>query len=364
VINSVARSARCGGERGAYSRGLRAGVKLPLSIDLVGLEERRSMHAAVLQPDGSLRYETVRDAAAGPGEAVVELRAAALNRRDILIRRGLYYDFARPLILGSDGAGILRDTGDEVIIYPCLRWGEGERRAESSWEILGGPSDGTFAELVAVPKANLFPRPRRLTWEEAAATPLAGLTAFRALFRVGGLVEGETLVILGAGGGVSTFALLLAVQAGARVFVTSSTRAKIDRAKEFGAQGGVVHTEDGWSDAILTLTGGGADVVLDSVGSTWGQSIRAARPGGRVVVLGATGGSQVHLDVRPFYLGWKSLLGTTMGSPRDFGDLVAYVETGAWRPVVDSVWPLADAELAHARLEASDHFGKVVLSVT
>src|SRR5262249_41974774 len=155
---------------------------------------------------------------------------------------------------------------------------------------------------------------------------------WRALFQVGRLHARETVLVLGAGSGVSTFAVALAAQIGARVLVTSSSREKIERAKALGAEGGVLYTDEGWPEAV-----GPADVVLDSVGSTWRESLRALRRGGRLVVFGGTGGPEVNLDVRATYLNWLSVLGTTMGSPRDFAGMVRMVEEGSWRPVIDSV---------------------------
>ena len=209
-----------------------------------------------------------------------------------------------------------------------------------------------------VPAENVFPKPARFSWEEAAAFPLAALTAYRALFEVGGLVDGESVLILGAGSGVSTMAVSLAAQAGCRVLVTSSSQEKIDRAKELGAEGGVLYTEDGWAEAA-----GPVDVVLDSVGSTWRESAKALRRGGRLVVFGGTGGPEVTVDVRALYLNWQSIRGTTMGSARDFAGLLRMVEGGAWRPVIDSVRPLEETAAAHDRMAAGEHFGKLVLTI-
>jgi zinc-binding alcohol dehydrogenase/oxidoreductase len=215
-----------------------------------------------------------------------------------------------------------------------------------------------------VPEANVYPKPSRFSWDEAAAFPLAALTAYRALFSVGRLRAGETVLVLGAGGGVSTFAVSLARQAGARVFVTSSSREKIERAQGLGAEAGVEYTAADWPEEVRSLSGGnGVDAVLDSVGSTWPDSLRSLRSGGRCVVFGATGAETVELEVRPFYLRWLSLLGTTMGSPRDFAGLLEAAERGNWRPVIDSVRPLAEATAAHERMESGEHFGKLVLGI-
>lgn len=318
------------------------------------------MRAVRVHAGGELRYEEAPDPVAGPGEVVVELRAAAVNRRDLLVRNppGPAYEFELPLIPGSDGAGVRRDTGEEVVIYPGLGWGAREDAAGPEWGILGGPANGTYAELVKVPEENVFPKPSRFSWEEAAAFPLAALTAYRALFEVGGLVDGESVLVLGAGSGVSTAAVSLAAQAGCRVLVTSSSQEKIDRAKELGAEGGVLYTEDGWAEAA-----GPVDVVLDSVGSTWRESLKALRRGGRLVVFGGTGGPEVTIDVRALYLNWQSIRGTTMGSRRDFEGLMRMVNAGSWSPVIDSVRPLEDAKAAHDRMAAGEHFGKLVLSI-
>jgi NADPH:quinone reductase-like Zn-dependent oxidoreductase len=317
------------------------------------------MQAVRVHEGSELRFEQAPDPEPGPGEVVVELRAAALNRRDLLVRKGVY-PYPLPLVPGSDGAGVRRDTGEEVVILPSLDWGPSEACGGPDFQILGGPRDGTFAELVAVPAANCYPRPAGLSWEEAAAFPLAALTAYRALFVRARMRLGETVLVLGAGSGVSTFAVQLAVQEGARVLVTSSSEEKLARARELGAEEGVDYTAGDWVETVVEL--GGADVVLDSVGSTWPQSLACCKPGGRVVVFGATGGTEAELQVRPFYFGQQSLLGTMMGSPSDFEALLRLLESATWRPVLDSVRPLAEAEAALARLEG-DHFGKVVLAV-
>lgn len=324
------------------------------------------MQAVLVREGGLLSFEEVSDPVAGAGEVVVELRAAAVNRRDLLVRNppGPAYEFPLPLVPGSDGAGIRRDTGEEVVVYPGLGWGERDDAAGPEWRILGGPEDGTYAELVKLPAENVFPKPARLSWEEASTLAVAGLTAYRALFTVGGLREGDTLLVLGAGSGVSTFAVQLAAQAGARVLVTSSAQEKIDRARELGADGGVLYTEGDWAEAARGLTGGrGVDLVLDAIGATWMESLRALRKGGRAVVFGGTGGPKVELDVRFVYLNWLSILGTTLGSPRDFGGYLRTVEEGSWRPVIDQVLPLEQAEAAHERMLRGEHFGKLVLAV-
>jgi NADPH:quinone reductase-like Zn-dependent oxidoreductase len=319
------------------------------------------MQAIRVHEGDELRYESVDDPQPAAGEVVVELKAAGLNRRDLLVRTGIY-PFPLPLVPGSDGAGVRRDTGEAVVVLPGLGWGDREDAPAPGFGILGGPRDGTFAELVALPAENLFPKPPGLSWPEAAAFPLAAVTAYRGLFTRGGLRSGETVLILGAGSGVSTFAVSLAVQAGARVLVTSSSDEKIERARGLGAETGVNYaTTPDWPAAVAEL--GPVDLAFDSVGSTWQQSLDAVRPGGRVVVFGGTGGTEVTLQVRPFYFKQQTLLGTQLGSPRDFEALLRMVEEAAWKPVIDSVRPLAEAEPALDRLQSGEHFGKLVLEI-
>jgi NADPH:quinone reductase-like Zn-dependent oxidoreductase len=323
------------------------------------------MKAVLVKDVGKLEYDDFDDPVADAGEVVVELRTAAVNRRDLLVANppGPQYAFPMPFVPGSDGAGVRRDTGEEVVIYPGLHWGYRDDAAGPEWGILGGPSNGTYAELVKVPSENVFPKPKRFSWEEAAAFPLAALTAFRALFAVGRMHARDRVLVLGAGSGVTTFAVQLAAQEGARVWVTSSSQEKIERSRELGAQGGVLYTEDNWPENAKALAGDGFDLVLDSVGSTWGDSLRALRKGGRLVVFGGTGGPKVELDVRFVYLNWLSILGTTMGSVRDFQALMRMVVGGGWKPVIDSVSPLTDAAEVHAKMKRGEHFGKLVLAV-
>jgi NADPH:quinone reductase-like Zn-dependent oxidoreductase len=333
------------------------------------------VNAIVLRETGApdvLRLESVPDPEPGPGEVVVALRAAALNRRDVFLRKGIAPS-PLPVIPGSDGAGVVRSLGagvsgvaegDEVVVLPALGWGGGEDAPEPGFRILGGPDDGTYAELLRVPAANVFPRPSRLSWEESAAFPLAGLTAYRALVSRARVRPGETVLVIGIGGGVATVALHIARSAGCRVLVTSSSDEKLERARELGAAGGVNYRGEEWPAAVRELAGGrGVDVVVDSVGSTWADSVGCLRPGGRLVVFGGTGGGKVEMMVRPVTAGQVSILGTTMGSPRDFAGLLAAIEHGGWSPVIDSVRPLDDAAGAHAREEAGEHFGKLVLSI-
>jgi NADPH:quinone reductase-like Zn-dependent oxidoreductase len=317
------------------------------------------------------------------GWAVIALRAAALNWHDVLVRQGRYGS-PLPHVPGADGAGVDVETGEEVLVVPSLWWGGDESAPGPDWEILGDHRPGTYAELVRVPRECVLPKPAGLSWAQAAALPLVGLTTYRALFTRGRLRTGESLLVLGAGGGVATMAVTLGAAVGCTVVVTSSSAAKIDRSRELGAVAGVRYDDDGWPQAARALSPGGRgfDVVLDSVGS-WAESLAAVRPGGRVVVLGASRAQQATLDVRKFYFGQFDLLGTTMGSPRDFAGLLELLSGGTVSggtvsgrtvsggrtsgggavppPVVDRVFGLDEAAAAHSYLESGAAFGKVVL---
>jgi zinc-binding alcohol dehydrogenase/oxidoreductase len=323
------------------------------------------MHAVVMRSFGDpsvLEPNHFPDPSPRTGWATVALKASALNWHDVLVRRGRY-DSPLPHVIGSDGAGIRTDTGEPAVILPSLHWGARDEAPGPEWEILGDRTPGTYAELVSVPVDCLAPKPAGYDWAEAAALSLVGVTTYRALFSRGRLRSGESMLVVGAGGGVATMAVALAVAAGATIAVTSSSQAKLDRARKDGACGGVLHTDADWPTHARALTrdGGGFDLVLDPVGR-WAESVRALRPGGRLVVLGANAGETAAMDVRRFYFGQYDLLGTTMGSARDFAGLLAIVDHGGVRPpVIDRRFSLDDAAKAHEYLETGQAFGKCVL---
>lgn len=323
------------------------------------------MRAAVIDDFGDadrLRIQEVEEPSARPGWVTVRLEASGLNWHDVLVRRGTYSS-PLPHIMGADGAGVRTDTGQEVMINPSLWWGKDERAPAEGWEILGDTTPGTYAECVQVPEEAVVPKPTGLSWEQAAALPLAGLTAYRALVTRARLTSGESLLILGAGGGVSTVGVGLAAAIGAEVWVTSSRETSIRGAMDLGARGGVIYRDADWTAQARRVSPGGRgfDVVLDSVG-LWRDSLTALRPGGRLVVLGSSQAEQVQLDVRPFYFGQYDLLGTTMGSPQDLAamlDLMGQPQTAA--PPIREVLALDEIRRAHRLLESGGGFGKIVL---
>lgn len=309
----------------------------------------------------------------GPGEAVVTLEAAALNHRDVWIKLGQYSGLKYPAQPGSDGAGVVTALGDgvdatwlgrEVMINPSFGWGAREAAQGSEFSILGLPRAGTLTQQIAVPVAQLAAKPAHLTWHEAAALPLAGLTAYRALFARAQLRAGEKVLISGIGGGVALFALQFAVAQGAEVWVTSSQAEKIARAVALGAKGGFDYTKDGWAThAAAQLPCGGFDVIVDSAGGPgFEHLIDLAAPGARIVFFGATRGNPAGLPMRKVFWRNLSLLGTTMGSPADWHAMTAFVALHRIVPIVSDTFPLEDAAEAFDLMERGGQFGKIVMS--
>lgn len=319
----------------------------------------------------NLRVDEVDMPKPGEGEALIRIRAAALNHRDVFITQGLYPNIRMPAILGSDGAGEIAGlravfgdlkVGAEVVIDPMLVWGDDSRVWDApNATILGMPHEGTFAQYVTVPVDNVYPKPPALSIEEAAAIPLAGLTAYRALFTRAQLQAGETVLVTGVGGGVQSFVLLFAKYAGARAIVTSSSDEKLEHAKSLGADLTINYvTTPDWQKQLRSER---IDLVVDSSG---GETLRKAldviRAGGRIAIYGGTKG---EATIRLFPLFWKhvSILGTSMGSPQDFAAMLQLFNGGV-RPVIDRIFPLDDAVAAFERLASGKQFGKVVLSVS
>lgn len=342
------------------------------------------MKAAVIHANGGLEQLVVEEVdapKAGPGQAVLEVRAAALNHLDIWIRKGRPgAQLSFPHVLGSDAAGVVAEVGegvknvapgDEVLLNPGLSCGHcpwclrGEQSECPQFSIVGVSGWGTFAERVVVPAANLQKKPAHLNWEEAAALPLAYLTAWRMLHHRARLVPGETVLIHGIGGGVAIAALQFAKLCGARAIVTSSSSDKLQRARELGADFGINYREEkAVAQRVLELTGGiGADVVVDAVGAaTFQINLEAARKGGRITHCGVTTGAAAEANLSLIYWKQLSILGSTMGSQGNFHQMVREVEATGLRPVVDKVFPLAKAQAAQGRMEEAEQFGKIVLS--
>jgi len=309
----------------------------------------------------NLRVDEIDRPVATAAEQLVRVAAAAFNRRDVFITQGLYPGIALPRTLGSDGAGVVERSGAEVVIDPMLDWGDDPRVWGANASILGMPHDGTFAQYVAVPKENVYPKPSHLSMEEAGALPLAGLTAYRATFTRGELRAGETVLIPGIGGGVQTFVLLFAKAAGARAIVTSGSKEKLERARELGADVMLDYRED--PDWHKRLRRGEVDLVVDSSGGdTLNKALGVVRTGGRVVLYG---GTRPEATIRIFPIFWNHLdvRGTSMGSPADFRAMLAFVAKHEIKPSIDRVYAMDDVVAAAERMARGEQFGKIVLKI-
>jgi NADPH:quinone reductase-like Zn-dependent oxidoreductase len=292
------------------------------------------------------------------GWVLVTLRAAALNHHDIWSLKGVGLRSEQlPMILGCDGAGIDAD-GNEVIVHAVIAdpdAGDGDETLDPRRSLLSERFPGTLAEKIAVPRRNLIPKPSSLTFEEAACLPTSWLTAYRMLFTRAALRPGDTVLVQGAGGGVSTAAIALARAAGLRVWATSRSDAKRTRALELGA-----HTTFATDERLPERV----DAVIETVGrATWASSIRAVRPGGVVVVSGATTGDDPSADLTQVFFLQRSVIGSTMGTRGELQRLVSMVDATGLRPVIDSVRPLSEARSGFAEMLEGEQFGKIVFTI-
>jgi len=312
------------------------------------------------------------------GEVLLRVRAASLNHLDIWVRRGLPMEITMPHIGGSDVAGEVASLGKgvkgvkvgaRVVVNPSLSCGKcewckaGEEPLCVDYKIIGEHVNGGFAEYVTVPAANLFPIPDSYSFEQAAAAPLVFLTAWRGLMTRGRLKKGESVLVTGASGGVSTAAIQIAKHAGATVYALT-TGENMARVKELGADVVYDRAQEDWSKRLFAETGKrGVDVVLDSVGEKlWQANVRSLARGGRLVVYGATTGYRAELDLRVVF--WKQLevIGTTMSNKSEFEEVMRLVFSGALSLVIDTTYKLEQIREAHARLENGQQFGKIVMT--
>src|SRR5215218_9526752 len=328
-----------------------------------------------LEGPDELVYEEVPEPEPGPGETVVRLRAAALNRRDLFATQGQYPGVTPdilPIIPGSDGAGevVARgegaegpDEGTEVVINPALYWGDDPRVPGKEYRILGIPDDGTFAQFIKAPADHVFPKPSHLSHQEAAALPLAALTAYRALVTRGGVAGGETVLVPGVGGGVATFLVQIASALGARVFVTSGNDEKIEDSKELGAEGGVNYNSEDWSRELKSMAGG-VDLSADHVGGeNFNALVSLARSGGRIVVIGATAGPTSRAMTIRIALKQLDVLGTAMGTAEEFGAMLDLYAQHGLRPKINETFALEDIASALHLMEEGSGIGKIVLDI-
>jgi NADPH:quinone reductase-like Zn-dependent oxidoreductase len=343
------------------------------------------MKALVLTGTGGLEHLAIADvpepAPPGPGEALVRIHSAALNRLDLFVAEGLPgLALQFPHVVGSDGAGVVEQVGtgvstvrpgDRVMIHPGISCGRcpacatGEESLCSTLCVMGEHRSGTVAELVVLPAQNLAPVPPAMPWDQAAAFSLATLTAWRMLTTRARLAAGETVLIWGIGGGVAMATLQVAVLLGARTIVTSGSDEKLAVATRQGASATINHARADVPAEVKRLTGGlGADVVVDSIGEqTWRKSQRSLRRGGRLVVCGATTGPIVSIDLRRLFWHHWSILGSTLGTRREYAEVVRLAQEGKLWPVVDLTVPLADGRSAVERLFRGEQTGKLVIEV-
>jgi NADPH:quinone reductase-like Zn-dependent oxidoreductase len=324
------------------------------------------MRALVLDTDGmSVKY--VDAPRCGDNDVRVRLHAAALNHRDVYITEGKYARIVLPAILGSDGCGEAVQApanshlvGKRVVIDPSLEWGDDPRAQGPQFTVLGMPTQGTLAEEICIDARYVHEAPSHLTDEQAAALPLAGVTAWRALMVQGALQAGQTVLITGIGGGVALMAMQLAIAAGARVIVSSTSDTKLARAAELGAHATVNVRSDGWTKQASQL--GPVDLIVDSVAGEYiNDYTNIVRPGGRIAVYGASRGMVPTLNIHRIF--WKqiTLVGSTMGTQQDFADMLSFVTTHRIVPMVDSVHTFDTAQEAFERMRAGEQFGKIVI---
>ena len=341
------------------------------------------MKAVVFHQHGGpevLRYEDVPDPTPARGEVLIEVKATSINHLDIFIRRGMPgVHVPMPKIAGSDAAGLIRELGPDVAglkvgqrvtINPGISCGHCEFCAAGfgsqcvSYAIMGEHSDGAYAELVKVPAQVVLPIPDSLSFENAAAAPLVFLTAWSMMISKGNIRPGEDVLILGVGAGVGTAALQIAKMTGCRVFATASSEEKLERAKQLGADFVINYKTHEFDRKIRELTQKrGVDVVVDYIGAdTWVRSLRSARRGGRVLTCGATSGFAPQTDLRQIYFRQVQVIGSTMGSHREFLDVMKCIFRGQLKPIIDRVLPLSEAQKAHELIEGRSVFGKIVLT--
>jgi NADPH:quinone reductase-like Zn-dependent oxidoreductase len=339
------------------------------------------MRAAVFSEFGGpdvLRIEEVTRPEPGAGEVLIRVGASAMNHLDVWVRRGLPIETTMPHIGGSDIAGTVESLGPDVtgvkvgtrvVVDPSVSCGacewclQGEEPLCDTYRILGEHMQGGFAEFVVVPARNLFAIPSSWSFENAAAVPLPFLTAWRALMTRAALQAGESVLITGASGGVSTAAIQIAKYAGANVFAVTSSP-YVERVRALGADVVYDRTSTEWARALQADTKKrGVDVILDSVGAgIWQQNLRSLARGGRMVIYGGTAGPKVEIDVRALFWKQTSILGSTKASRTEFEAAMRHVFAGDFTAVVDSVLPLQDVRIAHERIESGDVFGKIVLA--
>ncbi|TVV77160.1 zinc-binding dehydrogenase [Sphingomonas solaris] len=333
------------------------------------------MKALLLEQTGgveNVRVTDVETPTPAAGEVRVAVRAASLNHRELFIVQGQYPGMTLPTTMGCDGAGVVDmigdgvegvSEGDEVVIYPGRGWGPNRHAPAADFGLLGMPFPGTVAEYVCVPAENLAPKPAFMSFEEAGGMPLTALTSWRALMFKGRLRPGETVLISGVGGGVATFGLAFAVALGCTVYVTGENEDVLERAYAMGAKGGLLFTDPDWRKKVGKLTGG-IDVVLDGAPSpSLANYVRAINPGARIVIYGSTAGNEVKFNATDIFLKSASIVGSQVGDPQDFREMLDFAGKHELKPVIQLTFPLAEAKEALLFLRDNHSFGKIVVTM-
>jgi NADPH:quinone reductase-like Zn-dependent oxidoreductase len=332
------------------------------------------MKAALFKgKDHPLTIEEVKKPKPVKDQVLLKMKYAALNHRDLWVMKEQTQHFPNGIILGSDGVGVVDDVGEdadplligaEVMINPSMEWGNNPFVQGDSFKILGFPDNGTFAEYMVISKKYIFERPEHLSWVESAAVPLSALTAYRALFSKARLRAKEKVLVTGVGGGAALWALQFAVGYQARVFVTSGSEEKIEKAKQLGALGGFNYKDPEWSAKAQKETGG-FDIIIDSAGGDqFSKLIELAMPGGRIVNFGRTAGNITEIATRQLYWKQLSIHGTTMGTRDEFLSMLDFLESRNIKPVMDRTYPLSQIQEAFQRMEQGDQFGKITLEIS
>ncbi|MEO6189973.1 MAG: zinc-binding dehydrogenase [Saprospiraceae bacterium] len=321
------------------------------------------MRAAILEGvNQSFKINNTEDPQLHDGQVIVDVKYCALNHRDLWISLGQYAGLKFPIILGSDISGV--SEGENVFINPSYQWGADSRFQSNDFQILGLPSNGGLAEKVAVYKSQIHAFPKHLSFIEASAIPLAGLTAYRALCSRANAKASDKVFISGIGGGVALFALQFALSLGCEVFVSSSSDDKIEKAISLGAKSGINYNDDQWNKKFLA-NHGGMDVIIDGAGGKdFSKLIKICNPGGRISLYGATQGAWEGLVVQQIFWKQLSILGSTMGSDEDFAKMVSLIDYNKIRPVIDSVFPLNQINEAIDHMAKGKQFGKIVIDIT
>lgn len=303
-------------------------------------------------------------------EVLVNVKYAALNHRDLFITQGLYAGIKTPIILGSDGAGIIANAngtdlneGDEVVINPTIDWGNNEDFQNKNFKILGLPYNGTLAEYVSIPAKNIYKKPAHLSFKKATTIPLAGLTAYRACFVKGNISKGDNVLITGIGGGVATFALIYSLAAGANVFVVSGSNEKIEFAIRHGAIGGINYNDDNWEKRFKEIHPK-INIVIDGAGGeTLAKCLDICTEGGTIVSYGATSGAVKNFEMRRIFWKQLKLFGTTMGSDKDFLDMLTFIEQNKVIPIIDKEFDLENGADAFKRMNRREQTGKIIVKI-